>query len=132
MAKVVEDRSPYHNIIIDQSLTGRTAITIDGMELKGVRTIGFDQSYDTTPEVTVELVPNRLNVGVLAKLGVEIDIGDIHDAINCLQLEMKLNEEFRDAMIASVSSALVEHDIHKESVTEIAEAVVERVFEGCK
>lgn len=127
MAKVVEDRSPYHNIIIDQA-----AITIDGMELKGVRTISFDQSYDTTPEVTVELVPNRLNVGVLAKLGVEIDIGDIRDAANCLQLEMKLNEEFRDAMIASVSSALVEHDIGEESVTEIAKAVVERVFEGCK
>ena len=132
MAKVVEDRSPYHNIIIDQLLTGNTIVTVDGMELKGIRAIEFDQSYATAPEVTVELVPNRLNVDVLAKLGVEIDIGDIRDAANCLQLEMKLNEEFRDAVVASVSSALVEHGIGEESVTEIAEAVVERVFEGCK
>ena len=130
MANVVEERSPFHSFEIYNSLSGKTEITVDGVIVSGVRSISFDQSYDTIPNVSLELIPSQLNVDVLAKLEVALDITDVREAINCLQLEMKLSNEFRDAVIASAESALTEHDISKDSITEIAAAVVERIFEG--
>lgn len=130
MARVIEERSPFHSFEIYNSLSGKTEITVDGVIVSGVRSISFDQSYDTIPSVSLELVPSQLNVDALAKLEVALDITDVREAISCLQLEMKLNKEFHDAVIASASSALTECDISKDSVTDIAAAVVERIFEG--
>lgn len=130
MANVVEDRSLFHSFEIYNSLSGKTEITIDGVIVSGVRSISFDQTYDTIPSVSLELIPSQLNVDVLAKLEVALDITDVREAINCLLLEMKLNNEFRDAVIASAESAFTEHDISKDSITEIAAAVVERIFDG--
>lgn len=128
MARILEDRSRYHEIDINQSLAGNTEVTVDGMILKGIRSIEFEQSYETIPEVTVQLVPSVLNVNILADLNVALDIGDIQEAVNCLQLEMKLNKEFKDAVIASARSALADCKI--ENSYEIAKAVVDRIFFG--
>ena len=128
MARILEYRSRYHKIDINQSLAGNTEVTVDGMILKGIRSIEFERSYETIPEVTVQLVPSVLNVNILADLNVALDIGDIQEAVNCLQLEMKLNKEFKDAVIASARSALADCKI--ENSHEIAKAVVDRIFFG--
>ena len=128
MAKILEQRTPYHRIDISQSLTDKTVITVDGMEIKGVRSIGYDQTYETVPEVTIQLIPSELNIDTLAKLEIAIDIDDVREAVYCLQLEMKLCKELRDAVVASARSALADCSI--DNADEIAESVVERIFFG--
>lgn len=118
----------FHRIDISQSLTNKTAITVDGMEIKGVRSIGYDQTYETVPEVTIQLIPSELNIDTLAKLEIAIDIDDVREAVYCLQLEMKLCKELRDAVVASARSALADCSI--DNADEIAESVVERIFFG--
>lgn len=118
----------FHRINISQSLTNKTAITVDGMEIKGVRSIGYDQTYETVPEVTIQLIPSELNIDTLAKLEIAIDIDDVREAVYCLQLEMKLCKELRDAVVASARSALADCSI--DNADEIAESVVERIFFG--
>ena len=104
-------------------------ITIDGTKLRGVRSVSFDQACDTVPEVSLELALSKANIDTLAELNVAIDIADIREAIYCLQLEMKLDTEFRNATVASAKSALIEQGIAEDGASEIASAVVKRIFD---
>lgn len=113
-----------------KSRDGKYIVTIDGEELHGVRSADVRYEAACVPTVELELIPTRTDIDALAQLDVALDITDVREAINCLHLEMRLNDEFRKAAIASAASALTEHGISKESATEIAEAVVERIFEG--
>lgn len=118
----------FHDIRIRQTKTSGagTEITVDGKRLNGVSAVHYDVSVDEVPSVDIEVIPRVVNVDALAALGVSINVEDVEAACRCLQLEMRLNSDFREAVVASVGSVLAE----KDSKPEIAEAIVERVFLG--
>lgn len=119
-----------HEVTIKHGDVNNYHVHIDGTEINGVRSATADYEAGCLPTVSLELQPSRTELDALAKLNVALDIDDVRDAIFCLQLEMRLDKSFREAVIASATSALIEHDISQESVTEIATSVVERIFDG--
>lgn len=119
-----------HEINIQHKDRWHYEVTIDGEKINGIRGAQISYSAECIPTAEIEITPIKGNIDVLASLQIALDINDVREAINCLLLEMKLDKDFKDAVIASTASALIEHDISKDSVTEIAETVVERIFEG--
>ena len=122
----------FHKIKIDGKTTQHgTKIYADDKEIRGVRSVQYNVSVNEVATVNLEVIPEKCSINDLVDLTLSVEVKNLRTAIKCIQLEMRLNKEFRDAVIASTASALIEHDISEESVTEIAEAVVERIFEGC-
>lgn len=115
----------FHKIKIDG-----TKIYADDKEIRGVCSVQYNVSANEVATVNLEAIPEKCSINDLVDLTLSVEVKNLRTAIKCIQLEMRLNKEFRDAVIASTASALIEHDISGESVTDIAEAVVERVFEG--
>lgn len=120
-----------HIFKIDGTATGLgTKIHIDDTEIHGVRDIQYHIGMNEVSTVTLEVIPERCNVSAISDLEISIDINSLYTAISCLKFAMGLDKEFHDAMIASVSSALIGHDVNTDSVTEIAEDVIEQILNG--
>ena len=131
MSKPVE-HNLFHDITICQDHASRvgTHVFLGGTELHGVRSIDYSVSVNEAPTVDLEIVPERCNVNALANLGLSIDIDSLTTAIKCIQFEMQLNSDFKDAVRASVLSALSEIDFKKDTLSKAADLLIDRIFFG--
>ena len=123
----------YHEIEIRQSnITPMgTEIYLDGKRIKGVREIGYDLGLDRIATVRLEIVPERCNIHEeLANVELSVGIDSLTTAMKCIRYEMKLNEDFRKAMIGSASSVLIESGIDRAIAEEFGERIIERILEG--
>lgn len=119
-----------HKVNVNRDDEYHSKLFIDYTEIKGVRGIRYHEVVDEMPHMTLEIDLEAVDIDSLAKVDLELSVDSRMDAIHCLRLGMRLDKEFHDAVVASVASALIEHDNSEESVVDIAEAVVERVFYG--
>lgn len=131
MAKPVE-HNLFHDITICQDQTSGvgTRVFLGGEELHGVRSIDYSVSVNEVPTVDLEIIPERCNVNALASLGLSIDIDSLTTAIKCIQFEMMLDSDFKDAVRASVLSALSEIDLTKDNLSKAADMIIDRIFFG--
>lgn len=128
MAKTVE-RPRFHEFQINGTTVGMgTLVSIDDKEIHGVRSIDYHIGVDELSTIALEIVPERCNLTDFGDVELTVDIDSLHTAIKCIQFEMKLNEDFRDAVVASARSALA--DCKVENSNEAAKAVVDRIFFG--
>lgn len=101
MAKILE-KPIRHKFMIDGTITGiGTRIFADGIEIHGVRSIDYHLGVNEISTITMEIIPERCNLTGLSDLELTVDIDSLHTAIKCIQFEMKLNTEFRNATVAS-------------------------------
>ena len=128
MAKTVE-RPRFHEFQINGTTVGiGTLVSIDDKEIHGVRSVDYHIGSNELSTITLEIVPERCNLTDIGDVELTVDIDSLYTAIKCIQFEMKLNKEFKDAVIASARSALA--DCKVENSEEIAKAVVDRIFLG--
>jgi len=109
-------------------------IFIDGSSINGIKNIEVDIGVHSTPTVEIEVVPNRLELEILAKLDIKPELTDIYDAIKCIRIYMILDHEFKKAVIASAKSVIDEiRNANRTDVVndyEMASRIVERIFMG--
>lgn len=131
MSKPVE-HNLFHDITICQDHTSGvgTHVFLGGTELHGVRSVDYSVSVSEVPTVGLEIIPERCNVNALASLGLNIDIDSITTAIKCIQFEMQLNSDFKDAVRESVLSALSEIDFAETTLSKAADMIIDRIFFG--
>ena len=120
---------PYCDVKIEQGkITPMgTKVHLDNKEIHGVRAISYDIDAASTGCVELEIIPERCDIDVLADVGITVDIDSLHTAIKCIQLELQLNDDFREATTDSIRSVLYENGISSDG---IAEAILDRIFFG--
>ena len=125
-----------HNIKISQDkVTGiGTKVFIDDREIQGIRVIRYDLGLDETPEVHLEILPERVDIDVLADIGLEVTVDSTRAAISCLRLWMRLNDEYLNAMYASARTAIEEvRSANQADVLndyDLARAIIDTIFFG--
>lgn len=113
---------------------GKVDIRVDDTRLRGVRHICIENSVHGIAETEIEISPKELDIDIMTNLCLVPEIKDEYDAVMCLKLYMKMDEEFRKAVVASAKSVLDE--VRRKNRTdvindyELAEAIVERIFFG--
>lgn len=105
-------------------------ITADGIDIHGVRSATVEYEANCIPTVTLEIVAEKTDIDALAKLEVALDINDIREAIYCLQLEMKLNNDFKKSVHESAKSVLTESGITDPIADALADMLIDRIFFG--
>lgn len=104
-------------------------VHIDEKEIVGVREIEYHASANEIPIIDISVVPQACDMEVIAETGLTVNIDDVEDALKCIQLEMRLDSEFRKAMIASASSVLVERGEDLGTARLIGEQILGRIFD---
>lgn len=128
----------FHNVKIQQdSCAGiGTHVFVDDKEIHGVQRIDYSISVDevAVADVQLKIVPERVDIDVLADIGLEVTVDSTRAAISCLQLWMRLNEEYRNAMYASARSAIEEVRSSKQADVlndyDLAKSIVDTIFFG--
>ena len=131
MARYIqEERQPYHEIEIrqDDIAPMGTEIYLDGNKVRGVREIEYSIGLDRVAEVRLGIVPERCNIHTIANVCLDVDIDCLHTAIKTIQFEMLLDKDFRDAVIASTASVLIEKGFGKADSYDIGAEIVDRVL----
>ena len=114
-----------------KGIEGRTRVIIDGNEMKYVRSVNFNQSFDTIPEVNIEL--SQLadpEIDIMARVNVGFEVFTIEQAAVVIKNAYKNNEDFRDSITESIESAMRESTVVWEEweYTENAKKIADRVF----
>lgn len=105
-------------------------VTVDGKELEGVHSATVEYQAAYVPTVTLEVMPSKTDIDALAKLEVALDINDVREAIYCLQLEMKLNNDFKKSVYESAKSVLTESGITDPIADNLVDMLIDRIFFG--
>ena len=108
---------------------GITKVWVDGKELKRVRSISFNQSVDTVPEVDIELLSDP-DIDIMARANVGFDVFTIEQAAVVVRNAYKTNRDFRESITESIESAMRESTIVWEDweYKETAKKIADRVF----
>ena len=119
-----------HDITICQGQASGVGTTVfmDGSEIHGVRGISYDVLVGKAPIINLEIIPGKCNLNAYADLGITVDIDSLTTAIKCIQFEMQLNSDFKDAVRASVLSALSEIDFTETTLDKAADLIIDRIF----
>ena len=121
----------FHEIRIDGKITGLgTHVYVDDKEIRGVRGVDYHVAVDEVSTVTLEVIPEKCNLDVIADLELSVNVDSLHEAVNCLQLGMLLDDDFKKGVIASTRSVLDEAGMTDPVSSELAAQIVERVFSG--
>lgn len=118
----------FSHIEINQNKLNIGHVKIDGTPIEGVTEVSYDASTYAVPQVTLEVTPDKCDLDVYAELGLRYAIRDISDAVKCIQFNMRLDKDLRDAVRDSIKSAVAESKGWTEN--EIAEHILDRVFFG--
>ena len=105
-------------------------VTADDIELHDVRSATVEYEANCVPIVTLEIAAGKTDIDALAQLEVALDINDVREAIYCLQLEMKLNSDFKKSVHASAKSVLTESGITDPIADSLADMLIDRIFFG--
>lgn len=119
----------YHEVEIKQDRltpTG-TEIYIDGIKVDGVRSAKYKISAGEVPQITLEIIPKACNIDTLNFVDLTVDVDSLHTAIECIRLELKLNEDFRERLEETVHAVLLENGI---ASMELAKRLVSQVCLG--
>ena len=105
-------------------------VTADDIELHDVRSATVFYEANCVPTVTLDIAAGKTDIDALAQLEVALDINDVREAIYCLQLEMKLNNDFKKSVHASAKSVLTESGITDPIADGLADMLIDRIFFG--
>lgn len=122
----------YHHIKINESsmFPGRTKVYVEDKQLNGVTELTYHNSVDEVPYIEISVIPEKCDVDVYAAVGLKYVPRDVKEAVRCIQLEMRLDDDFKDAVRASVLSALSEIDLTKDNLSKAADMIIDRIFFG--
>lgn len=106
-----------------------TIIKIDGRKMRGVTSTFYSASVGEIPMVTLNIVPEIANIDDMAEVGLDVDIDSVRSAIGCIQMEIRLNTDFAEAIKASIRSVITEVGTKSIPDDEFAERIMNRVFD---
>lgn len=113
---------------------GHCEVYINDIRMKGVKRIATLQRVDSLPQVGMTFYPSEVDVEALSKLHLLVDVDDLRSAICCIQLALKLDDDFRNAMKAGIDSVLRDYGINTTEPSlgrpDISDAVMEVVFDA--
>lgn len=121
----------FHRVEMAQKqVTGTgTVIKIDGREMRGVTSAFYSASVGEIPVVTLNIIPEIANIDDMAEIGLDVDINSVRSAIGCIQMEIRLNTDFAEAIKASIRSVITEVGTKSIPDDEFAERIMNRVFD---
>lgn len=119
------DRFP--KIRIEPSGIMSHKVYADDTELSYIRSVNVDIDALEIPTVTIEFA-SAFAFDEMARLECVLHPESITECVKGIQFEIRMDDEFRQAVKDSILSAITESDW--ESADELAEAIVERVFLG--
>lgn len=120
-------KSPKPNDGLARTANG-TEVLIDGNVFHGIASIYTDHSVDEVPQVTMTVLPSRLDIQTCADLKLMVDVDSIRTAIECIQFQLKIDPEFRDSVREGIEDVLEEHS-HKYIKSEkLSKEILDRVF----
>lgn len=119
------DRFP--KIRIEPSGIMSHKVYADGTELDYIRSVNVDIDALEIPTVTIEFA-SAFAFDEMARLECVLHPDSITECVKGIQFEMRMDSDFRDAVKASILSAITDSDW--ESADGLADAILERVFLG--
>ena len=104
-------------------------VTIDGNKLPFVKSVKFDVSTETIPTFTIETI-GIPDIEMQGRCDFRFDVDTIQQACKVLIQTLKTNDEFYNAFVSSIESALRESMlILKEwECTETAKKIADRII----
>lgn len=115
-----------HNVkIVSLDDAGHCEIYVDDHKLSGVTGINTYHAVGEVPEVDIELSPLRADISTLAELEMHISIDDIQSAISCIQFNLKLDKDFREAVLYGINNVI---NNSTDTEGDIAEQIMNRIF----
>ena len=122
----------YHRVkIAPLDDKGRAEVYVDDIRIKGVTRLATLHEVDSIPEVDMTIHPSVIDTEALSKLHLHVDVEDLRSAIKCIQLELKLNDDFRNGIKSGIDSVLRDYDIDTEPSLDrpdISDALMEVIF----
>lgn len=109
---------------------GQTRVYVEDKQLNGVTELTYHNSVDEIPYIEISVIPEKCDVDIYAAVGLKYVPRDVKEAVRCIQLEMRLDDDFKNAVKASVISALSEIDFKKDTLSEAADLLIDRIFFG--
>ena len=96
-------------LLKDENHVGRYHVYVDGQEIAGVNSVDVHYSPDAIPttDITIYSVP-KIDHDLFARMHFEPT--DIRECIKFLVLQLQFDNDFREAWILSIKSALDEMD----------------------
>ena len=119
------DRFP--KIRIEPSGIMSHKVYADGTELDYIRSVNVDIDALEIPTVTIEFA-SAFAFDEMARLECVLHPDSITECVKGIQFEMRMDDEFRQAVKDSILSAITDSDW--ESADGLADAILERVFFG--
>lgn len=81
-------------------------IFVNGFKLDGVTAVDFNHEVAAVPEVIVHLAPMAVNINQLVDLHLAFDLNDVSEAVECIRLYARIDENFRDRVKSSIHDIL--------------------------
>lgn len=109
-------------------------ISIDGTSIRGVTEMNINMTPTSIPEISMTILSSEFDADLMAQLNIIPEVGSIQDAIRCISMFMRLDDEFRRAVILSAKSAIDE--MRRKNQADVvndyalADMIVERIFIG--
>lgn len=112
------------------NIVGSHKIYVDDRRVNGVKRICTTHEAGSLPSVEIEVIPSIVDVETLSDVNLEVSVESLRDAIMCIQLSLKLDDDFRNAIKAGIDSVLrdyrnAEPDI---GLPDESDAIMEVIF----
>lgn len=106
---------------LNRTWPNNTMVQIDGHEVPGVRSIGFETSVDKAPVFTIETIAApEIEMG--GDVLFEYHPRTIEEAARVLRRSCERGSENYNALVASIRSAVKEYHPNSDNVSLVAEA----------
>ena len=108
----------------------RHRISINGTEIKGIRSLEVHYDIHELPTAGIEMYSGA-DLDQLVDIGVDLHPESLQECIKGIQFELKVDDEFRRAMIVGIYDALAAGRFDQSIPTDVlAERIFNMVFFG--
>ena len=120
-----------HRVKVISNDYDKEDVYIDDVKIKGVWKISTENTFDCVPSAEIAIYPSLVNLDVLRDVSLKVNVNNLKDAIMCIQLSLKLDDEFRNAMKAGIDSVLRDYRSREPDFgdKDLSDAIMEVIFD---